>query len=120
MKKLFLFCLLASFALATSTMAGCPTEGVLDPERNICEEGFHHDDNGCCVPTPCPSEFKPQCPAHATCITCQSGSVTKYQMTGCESGYKKVGNKCLKDITRDAKPTKVVPQQARPKTTPSK
>ena len=81
MKKLFAFCLLASFALATNSFAG-PKKAVTflgDPDCS----GFNLN----------------SCPAHATCDGCRLGfaSTSKYKMTGCESGYSKVGNKCIKE-----------------------
>ncbi len=81
MKKLFLFCLLASFALATNSFAGPGTVFISD-----CD-GFE------------------VCPTHAKCSSCiqetrsNDGIFSKklYQMTGCESGYSRVGNKCIKE-----------------------
>lgn len=115
MKKLFAFCLLASFTLATNSFAG--VHPVTD------DNGGEFSNNHCS-----PTYNLHACPTHATCKVCHEGIVniegaaliTKYQMTGCESGYTKVGNKCVKNITREATPTKIVPTTSTTQTVTTK
>ena len=111
MKKLFLFCLLASFALASNSFAG--------PKKATTFLGDDGSDWGTPDPDTPGTPFNPvcntstynlhSCPNNAICKECKDIDGAHYRVTGCKSGYKKVGNKCIKNPTRDATPTKVVP-----------
>lgn len=75
---------------------GCQTNHVIPECPDLCEAGGCKPttcDSGYilsgdeCVPNPC-SGYLDVCPVHAICgDTCQSGEDTKYNPTGCETGY---------------------------------
>ena len=58
--------------------------GSSKPEK--CEEGYTLTD-GKCVPNACEGYVFSSCPDRAECDSCQSGSKTKYKITGCTGNY---------------------------------
>ncbi len=104
MRKLFLFCLLASFALATNSFAG-PKKAVTFLGDGGGDWGTPGTTSGAQFDT----DYNPgcdtstfnlhSCPNNAICNACKDNYGEHYQMTGCKSGYGRVGNKCIKKAT---------------------
>ena len=69
-----------------------------------CSSGYTLSTNGysgskpCrrCVAKSCSGYSLSSCPSNGKCSSCKSGSSYKYKLNSCNSGYEKVGNKCVK------------------------
>ena len=65
---------------------GCGTSG--------CKSGYIADGNQC-VACSWDDNALASCPEHGVCTPQTCGGITKYKMTGCDSGYNRSGNTCV-------------------------
>ena len=74
----------------------CPTLCEVGKNEVKCDSGFHPSaDKLSCEADACEGFTLNSCPTGAvSCNSCKSGTVTKYQITGCKEGYTQISDTC--------------------------